>query len=1122
MTGRHAAGVRAGRAGRTIAVVALVAGAVIVPGSVPAGADSPPTGEVGSVAPLRVDHEVDVDPLLRRATGTQHVLVRLRGRSAAQGASTSSVRSAQRSFAVDALSVSPSARVVGSVDTLLNGVFMTVDAKELSALAALPAVDRISRVKDYEIALSDTVPYIGASAMHTAGTTGTGVTVAVLDSGIDYTHTAFGGAGTAEAYSDAYLDPVDTTGFPTARVTKGKDFVGESWPNADLAPDDDPIDAEGGHGTHVADIIGGTLGVAPDVELWAIKVCSAVDTACSGQAMVEGFDYAADPNNDGITSDHADIVNMSLGSPYGQAFDDDLSYMVDQATALGMLSVAAAGNDGDQPYVQGAPAAAPTAISVAQTSVPSSVQYQFTLDSVDRPMVWQSWSAVPAGTISVDARYGEADGTPNLDACSAFDTDLSATIVLVDRGNCDFSTKVSNIAAAGADAALIAMVTAEDPFEAGLGEGLAYDQIPGFMISLADGDAIRDAIGAGGATITIDSTNTLSLAGTVVGSSARGPSMGTNLIKPEIGAPGASVSAVAGSGTGTEVFGGTSGASPMVAGAAALLLEENPTFGPREIKALLMNNAQPDILDRLGGELAPISRLGAGEVRVSAAADAAADALAWVGNGASAALSFGFVEAYQSSVTRSRQVTVRNLTGSTVAYDLGATFRDPADEARGAVSLQFLRNGVAVTSVSVPALSTATVTVRVVIDSAQLADWTGNSGPDGASPAWLDALEYDGWVTLSSSGHPTMTLPWHVLPRKAGNVIRGDSLMINAGAGETMVTAFSLLGTSPDQPEGEQGTNSPVPDLRAAGFAVRQVEDGACDAEGATDGEPDTLLLFGINTWERQTHLNAPASPSVLIDTNRDGAGDYEAFTYWEGAGGSVVVVLDAETQESTSWFYAEHDTNTGNTIIPVCPQQIGVTDGQAKSGRQIDVQPLMFESWFMGEYTDGFDDFLTVDLSGGRFGMSRNGRPRVQALLGSGGSFSYLVSTDRSAQSCDAGLMLMFTGGAPTSNEISLAPRDGLSCAPRVRGVTEGVDGARVKWYAPAYDGGQSITGYVIQMSTNGGAWRFAASVGPSARAVTVRGLSSASTYRFRVAAVTSVGRGVWSARSGRVTPLS
>ena len=70
-------------------------------------------------------------------------------------------------------------------------------------------------------------------------------------------------------------------------------------------------------------------------------------------------------------------------------------------------------------------------------------------------------------------------------------------------------------------------------------------------------------------------TRQLPLRAGMVGSSSRGP-RSTNLIKPEIGAPGASVSAVAGTGNGTEAFGGTSGATPDGAGSAALLIDAYP------------------------------------------------------------------------------------------------------------------------------------------------------------------------------------------------------------------------------------------------------------------------------------------------------------------------------------------------------------------------------------------------------------------------------------------------------------------------------------------------------------------------------------------------------------------
>src|SRR5206468_1066044 len=141
--------------------------------------------------------------------------------------------------------------------------------------------------------LSETVPYIGAAALQSAGVDGHGVRVAVLDSGIDYTHHNMDGSGTSADYTAAYgtsledsrNQTVDPALFPTPKVIGGFDFVGEQWPRADAAhcgtnpdgtgkvclrPDPNPIacggplltvpapnGCDGTHGTHVADIIGG-------------------------------------------------------------------------------------------------------------------------------------------------------------------------------------------------------------------------------------------------------------------------------------------------------------------------------------------------------------------------------------------------------------------------------------------------------------------------------------------------------------------------------------------------------------------------------------------------------------------------------------------------------------------------------------------------------------------------------------------------------------------------------------------------------------------------------------------------------------------------------------------------
>src|SRR2546427_4234460 len=262
-------------------------------------------------------------------------------------------------------------REVARLTKAHNGVIVTINPSQVPAIAALPGVLTVRQLHDYALDLSETVPYIGAKAVQDAGKDGTGVRVAVLDTGIDYTHKFFGGPGTAAAYQAAYgtstTDPKNTTTdglFPTRKVVGGFDFVGEKRPNAALAPDPDPIDCgtsaipapcAGGHGTHVADIIAGNdgashKGVAPGASLYAVKVCSSVSTACSGVALLQGMEFALDPDGDGDTSDAVDVVNMSLGSSYGQ-IQDDLSEASSDAAELGVVVVAAAGNDADRPYI---------------------------------------------------------------------------------------------------------------------------------------------------------------------------------------------------------------------------------------------------------------------------------------------------------------------------------------------------------------------------------------------------------------------------------------------------------------------------------------------------------------------------------------------------------------------------------------------------------------------------------------------------------------------------------------------------------------------------------------------------------------------------------------------------
>ena len=503
--------------------------------------------------PSETEGRALIDPALGTATGKQRVIVRLKGKSVARHSDQSAagrishkakVKQDQDKFLSRAAKAAPGSKSMARTQVVLNAVFMEMDASQIDAISKDRDVYSIHRVRDYQLDLSETVPYIGATAVQNAGIDGAGVKVAVLDSGIDYTHAALGGGGTLADYEAAWgtstSDPRNTTRdglFPTARVVEGYDFVGEDWPNSPEAPDEDPIDFEG-HGTHVADIIGGALGVAPGVDLYAVKVCSAVSSSCSGIALIQGMEYAVDPNGDGDPSDAVDIVNMSLGADYGQPFDDDLAVAVDNASALGVLTVASAGNGGNKPYVNGTPAAAATALSVAQTQVPSATLPFLTVNGQDYEAVFQSWSVPPTGLLSAPLQYADGAGG-NLNGCAPFAPgSLAGLAVLVNRGACNFTLKIKNVNDAGAVIGIIGLVDGSDPFSGGDG-GDRPITIPAYMVSLATANAFRAQEGS---ELLIDPAKGVPLAGQMVGSSSRGPQHDApTMIKPEIGAPCATV-----------------------------------------------------------------------------------------------------------------------------------------------------------------------------------------------------------------------------------------------------------------------------------------------------------------------------------------------------------------------------------------------------------------------------------------------------------------------------------------------------------------------------------------------------------------------------------------------------
>ena len=204
---------------------------------------------------------------------------------------------------------------------------------ELTALVTNPAVKYVEPNYRYRLAESSPTPNdpyfqnksqwgldeIGAPTAWT-GVTGSNIIVAVVDSGIDYTH--------EDIVSNLWSDP--GSGVGSGPQACGFDFV------KSIA---DPMDTLG-HGTHCAGIIGavgnnarGIAGICWHVKIMGLKVFAA-DRTASEREVVPAIDFA-------ITN-HANIINLSLSRPGGSS--DALEAALQRAADHGLLIVVAAGN----------------------------------------------------------------------------------------------------------------------------------------------------------------------------------------------------------------------------------------------------------------------------------------------------------------------------------------------------------------------------------------------------------------------------------------------------------------------------------------------------------------------------------------------------------------------------------------------------------------------------------------------------------------------------------------------------------------------------------------------------------------------------------------------------------
>jgi subtilisin family serine protease len=762
-----------------------------------------------------------------------------------KGTSKAKLKAEHDAFAANAAADGVKVKERYSYDSLWNGVSVSVAPSQVAALGSIPGVKAVYPVHTVplpeftsegsggaDIELKNAVGLTGADIAHNElGLDGSGVTIAIMDSGLDYTLPEFGGCF-----------------GPSCKVRGGFDLVGDDYNATSTSPafqpiphpDGDPLPcdpnfadrqevlgagtSDAGHGTHVAGIAaadghgaGQVVGVAPGAKLLAYRVFG-----CNGSTDTDVMIHAMEL----ALADHADVLNMSIGSAFSNWPESPEAVASDNLVDAGMVVVASIGNsgaNGGQLWSAGSPGVGRKVIGVASFDNTKATLPSFTVGgtSYGYNRAGGSFATVP------QSGSGEIvfTGTPTTanDGCNAFAAhSLDGKIAFIRRGTCGFYNKALNAQHAGAIAVVLYnnQAGALNPTVAPVPTGAEPVTIPVAAITANDGAAIFAGVATNHTLTWTDQTIEVPLA--TAGTISDFSSFGTDAelaLKPDIGAPGGQIYST----WPHQQFGGhnsisgTSMAAPHVAGLAALVLQaKNKNIAPGQVRTLLMNTSLPKNVNvaPTSGLLEPTWRQGSGLAQIVPAVQTPA----WVtpskfslgeGNGGSA------------------QLTITNGGSSPITYDLShvTTVGTGPSTAAGAVfpfNFGYFTGSNAATfsspSVTVGPGSSATVTVTIA---------AGN---------WPDKSLYGGYVVLT--------------PRGGGDILRvpyvgfkGDyqSLPVLTGAGCNLPAVFQLKSGASDSCAG------------LAGVPIQRI--GASGGTFTMQGSDIPILLYHLNHQVRTLNI---------------------------------------------------------------------------------------------------------------------------------------------------------------------------------------------------------------------------------------------------------------------------
>ena len=724
--------------------------------------------------------------------------------------------------------------------------------------------------------------------------------------------------------------------------------------------------------------------MAPKAKLIALKVFG-----CEGSTdlVVDALEWVAGYNISHV--DGIDVVNMSLGSVFGQNGEPDV-IATNNLVDMGVVVVASAGNENDVPFITGSPAASTKAISVAALDAFPTIPMALVDLPTDPDIPGNNQNAYPALPVSGDLHV-VPDGAGGVSlGCTAddFDAGSAGKIVAIKRGVCAFVDKGAAAQAAGAIG--IIMINRDDTAPGDLPTFIGYNpelfQIP--MVGV-DKTTQPTLLANEGAAITLapNGTSANPTYKEIADFSSSGPRYGDNWLKPDVAAPGVNMlSSLNGSGWNGTTFSGTSMAAPVTSGTAALVLSAHPTWSPLQVKAAIVNTADASNAKVHG--YTPL-RSGSGVVQANRAARTVG--LATTSQG-TASLSFGY-EASKGDYKESKTITLWNTSSHRITYRLKASS-----------SLVTISPSL----VTVKAHSSEDVKVTASLSKHAMASLpsadqfvTGAFGVLSSMSGAITAKPTD-----SAAGVYPLRVAYLLVPRGLSDVdvtyvrhdtttsnLRATLKLKNNGGHDGFADLYAIGATDP------AGDALSGFDLRATGIQ-------SIPAEVLT-GEPDPddrAILFAVNGWNRLTSASSHEI-DIAIDIDDDDEPDYWVIGIDEGLlfadefdGVYISAIFDADFNLIDAWI-ADAPLNGSTVLLQALASDLGLTAGAGSFRYWVESIDLVTDFTDDAAASSTFDVFNPAQSTGDFVGVDAGKKAKIQVsakklAIASGDVKGWLVVT--------------------------------------------------------------------------------------------------------------------------------